>query len=382
MPFREETAMDQKVAFVVLARQGVMPFSRLCAKYGVSRACGYKWLLRYQQAGSVAALAEQSRRPHHSPTQTPRALVERVVALRRDHSWGARKLKVLLAQEGITLGEATINRVLAREGLVAPRQPRPAPRRFVRPECNQLWQMDFKGEYPLADGMCYPLGLLDDHSRYLMGLWPLADQQAATTQAVLEPLFREVGVPQAMLVDHGVPWWGSGNGFGLTRFAVWLMQQDIELIYAAVRHPQTSGKLERQNRTLKERTASVGRPESWSDWQDWVRYYRWEYNEIRPHEAVGLVPPAQVYTLANLRPYQERPREWEYGDACTARLNSAGCLYWRRRQYFVCEALAEQWVRLDELDGLLVVTFRRTTLREINLRTGETRPVALSQRFQ
>lgn len=381
MPFREETVMDQKMEFVMLARQQAIPFSQLCKQYDISRPCGYKWLRRYQQAGSITGLVEQSRRPRHSPLGTPQEMVDQVVALRRNQSWGARKIRALMPA-GQRPSEATINRILAREQLITTPQPRPARHRFQREACNQLWQMDFKGEYQVAEGACYPLCLLDDHSRYLVGLWPIADQQTETVKAVLEPLFRERGVPQEMLLDHGTPWWSTSNEYGWTRLAIWLMQQDIQLIYAGRRHPQTSGKLERQNRTLKERTRSVGLPATLAEWQPWAQFYRWEYNHIRPHEALGLVPPATVYQAIHLRKYQEKPKAWDYGTACTARLNSCGCLYWQGRQYFVCEALAEQQVRLDEVDDLLVVTFRRTTIREINLTTGKTQAVMLTATCQ
>jgi len=163
MPWQRRDVMDQKLEFVLLAREGVMPFSRLCARYGISRPTGYLWRRRYEQAGTVTALNEHSRRPHYRPGQTPPELEEQVVELRGQYGWGARKLRCLL-QEG-HLSEATINRIIARRGLLAPERPQPATQRFAREECNQLVQMDFKGDYPVREGRCYPLSLLDDHSR-------------------------------------------------------------------------------------------------------------------------------------------------------------------------------------------------------------------------
>jgi len=185
-----------------------------------------------------------------------------------------------------------------------------------------------------------------------------------------------------MLIDHGTPWWSTSNGHGLTRLSVWLMKQGLNLHFGRIRHPQTQGKVERFHRTLKDRTRHAGLPDSLAEWVAWADYFRHEYNELRPHEALAMQTPAQVYRPRNLRPYQEPPSAWDYGGARTARLNSAGCLYSRGRHYFVCEALAEERVRLDELDHLLIVTFRATTVREINLRTGETRPVVFSERTQ
>ncbi len=380
MPWKRTDVMDQKLEFVLLAKEGVMPFSRLCERYGISRPTGYLWLHRYQQAGTITALVEHSRRPHHRPGRTAQELEAQVVQLRRTYGWGARKLRVLL-QEG-SLSEATINRILARRGLKAQQRPTPAIRRFAREECNQLAQMDFKGDYPVAEGRCYPLCLLDDHSCYLLGMWPLAHPDAEGTKAVLKVFFRQYGVPQALLLDHGTPWWSTSNGHGLTSLSVWLIKQGLRLHFGRIRHPQTQGKVERFNRTLKARTQHAGLPDTLSEWMSWADYFRYEYNQIRPHEALGMQTPAQVYSPLNLHPYQEQPLPWDYGGALSAQLNSAGCLYYQGRQYFVCEALAEERVRLDKLDHLLIVTFRSTTIREINLRTGATRPVVFSERIQ
>jgi hypothetical protein len=249
--------------------------------------------------------------------------------------------------------------------------------RFERAECNQLHQLDFKGEYRLREGCCYPLSLLDDHSRYLVGLWALPNQQTQPVRSVLEGLFREQGVPEALLLDRGVPWWSQSSGHGLTRLSVWLLEQDIELIFGAPRHPQTRGKVERFHRTLKERTAHEGPPQDLVGWQQWAKRFRTEYNQVRPHQALGMRTPAQVYRPQHLHPYQEAPREYPYRCAKTQRLDAGGFLNYRGRRHFVCEALATQRVGIDEVDGLVVVRYRAMAIREIDLRTGRTRSLAL-----
>ena len=186
-------------------------------------------------------------------------------------------------------------------------------------------------------------------------------------------------MPQSILLDHGTPWYSGTNGHGLTRLAVWMMKLGIILVFAGRNHPQTSGKVERFHRTLKARTKHRGEPETFAEWIEWADEFRHEYNEIRPHEALGMRRPAEVYTQANLRTYEEHPREWEYSGGRVLRLNSCGNLYYRGRQHFVCEALADELVRVDEVDDLVLVTFRRTTVREISLRTGRTVPVIIEQ---
>lgn len=374
MPWSAKSVMDQRVEFVVRAEQGKAPIRQLCAEYGISRQTGHGWLRRYREQGSFRALAPRSRRPQHCPHQSPAAAELAVERVRREYGWGARKIQVVLAEAGLELTEPTINRILRRRGLIAPREVRgQATGRFERAECNQLLQMDFKGEYPVAEGKCYPLALLDDHSRYLLGLWPLPNQQAEGVKTALEGCFRQYGVPQALLLDRGVPWWSTTNGHGLTHLSVWLMKQDLALIYGRAYHPQTRGKIERFNRTLKERTRHEGAPPDRAAWQQWAPRLRYEYNEVRPHEALGMKRPAELYNRANLRPYQEQPREYDYGPADLRPLNSQGCLTHGRRRYFVCEALAQERVRVEEVDHLLVVTYRATTIREIDLRTGRSR---------
>ena len=378
MPWKSETVMDQRIEFVLRASAKEVSMRELCEQFGVSRPTGYLWLHRYQEAGSVTGLAEKSRRPHMSPLKTEEKVEEAVVNLRRKHSWGARKLRVLLAEEGLEVPTATIHRILVRRGLVTrDGSELKATKRFERSECNQMAQMDFKGEYQVRDGKCYPLSFLDDHSRYGLGLWPLASTNGAGVHECLKNRFQESGVPQSVLTDHGTPWYSGTNGHGLTWLSVWMIKQGITLIFSGVRHPQTHGKVERFHRTLKERTLHRGLPETLEEWGQWAPEFIHEYNHVRPHEALGMKRPGEVYTHDNLRPYQENPREWEYTGGTVYRLNTQGQLYYGGQYHFVCEALASEWVRVDEIDDLVVITFRQMTVREINLRTGRSVPVVL-----
>jgi len=378
MPWKSGTVMDQRVEFILRAKQKMESLSELCKEFEISRPTGYLWLKRYEDVGSINGLKEKSRRPHNSPLQTDKELEELVVSLRKKKGWGARKIQVVLAQRGHELGSATVHRILVREGLIEPEAgDRKASKRFERDECNQMFQMDFKGEYEVKDGKSFPLSLLDDHSRYGVGLWPLDSTKAQGVHEVLKAKFREIGVPQSILTDHGTPWFSTTNGHGLTWLSVWLIKQGIVLKLSGIRHPQTHGKVERFHRTLKERTRHRGLPETLNEWGKWIPEFLEEYNYERPHEALGMKTPGEVYTHDNLRPYQENPREWEYTGGDVRKLNTQGSLIYRGRRYFVCEALANERVRTDELDGLLVVTFRETTVRQINLRTGSSIAVVL-----
>jgi transposase InsO family protein len=380
MPWRTESVMQQRVEFVIRARSGKKAMSELCREYGVSRPTGYLWLKRYEESGSLLGLQERSRRPHNSPGRTERALEELVLGLRDKTGWGASKLQEVLRNQQVELGRATVHRILVREGRVGAerRSLKKATKRFAREQCNELAQMDFKGEYQLPRKQkCYPLSLLDDCSRYLHGLWPLTSTGGAGVHRCLEGHFKQQGVPQAILMDHGTPWFSTQNQHGLTWVAVWLIKQGVVLKYSGIGHPQTQGKVERFHQTLKARTKHRGAPATMSEWLAWAEEFRREYNHERPHESLDMKTPAEVYRAENLRPYQEHPREWEYDGGTVKRLDGYGMLYYRGGSYFVCEALGHERVRIDQLDDKLVVMFRHLTIREIDLRTSRSIPVAL-----
>lgn len=382
MPWRTDSVMDQRVEFVIRAKQREKNMSALCREYEISRPTGYLWLRRYEEVGGIQALGERSRRPERSPRRTERTKEELVLELRDEKGWGARKLAKVLNGRGVKLVPITVHRILKREGrIVAEPAVRQATRRFERTECNQLAQMDFKGEYTLnSREKCYPLTFLDDCSRYLHRLWPLRGTGGDGVHQSLRGYFREVGVPQAILTDHGVPWFSTTNQYGLTWVAVWLIKQGIVLKYSGYGHPQTQGKVERFHRTLKARTKHRGEPVTMAEWVQWAEEFRREYNHERPHEALGMKTPAEVYKPENLRPYQEQPKEWEYRGGEVKRISNKGNVHYRGRKYFVSEALAKERVRLDEMEETLLVTFRHLTVREINLRTGSSNAVLLHVR--
>lgn len=372
--------MDQRVEFVLRARAGEETIAELCRKYDISRPTGYLWLHRYREVGSVTGLAEHSRRPLHSPRCTAEAIAAAVLAVRDATGWGGPKIAKVLEQRGLPVAPATAQRILKRAGRVEKPAVDKTSLRFAREQCNELAQMDFKGEYTLAYEKCYPLSLLDDCSRYLHGLWPLPGTGGEGVKQSLEGQFREYGVPLSILVDHGTPWFSTRNAHGLTWVAVWLLKQGVVLRYSGVGHPQTQGKVERFHQTLKARTRHRGAPTTLGEWQRWALEFRHEYNYERPHEALQMKTPGEVYQAVNLRPYQEPAREWEYTGGTVKRLDTQGMLYYWGQRYFVSEALATEWVRIDELDGKLLVTFRHMTVREIEVRTGQSTAVLLPAR--
>jgi transposase InsO family protein len=380
MPWARTDVGEQRVKFVVRAVSGEETMAALCRAFGISRPTGYRWRRRFEQAGSLTGVVERSRRPERSPWRTVPEREERVVALRRQYGWGAKKIAVLLEEEGAPLTVTTINRILKRRGWVAPEDCHPPAReRFERLAPNELWQMDGKGEYHANDGICYPLSLLDDHSRYVVGLYGLPAFTAEQVHPCLVQTFESYGVPEAMLMDRGSLWWATTNGYGLTWLSVWLIEQGIRLHYGRVRHPQTQGKVERFHRTLDEAVRHGGKPKRLEEWPGWLEEFRQIYNEQRPHEALGMQRPAQRYRPSP-HSYRAEPREWEYpSGSILRRLNSAGCLYWEGVHWFVCEALAGQRVRVERVGALLLVSYRHMYVREIDRERRSTRPLVVSR---
>lgn len=367
MPWRRVNLDDQRMQFVIRATSGAERMTALCQEFGISRPTGYFWRRRYQQTGSLAELGEHSRRPHRSPQRTEIWKEERVVALRRQTGWGAKKLRVLLQEEEkIPLPVRTIHRILERHDLVSEDVHSPALKRFERGAPNELWQMDSKGKYPLREGECHPLSIVDDHSRYAVGLYALPELSGAKAYPCLVETFRRYGVPQAMLMDRGSLWWSVKNGWGLTSLSVRLMEQGIRLVYGRVRHPQTQGKMERFHRTLGQALRHRGVPREFADWPMALAEFQRSYNQRRPHEALGMKRPAERYRPSE-RSYQECVKEWEYPvGSDVRRLNSQGMLSEPGHRWFVCEALAGKRVRVEGFQGKLLVSYRHMYIREID----------------
>jgi hypothetical protein len=248
-----------------------------------------------------------------------------------------------------------------------------ATKRFEKKQPNELWQMDFKGEYHLGNGNCYPLSILDDHSRFTVGLYGLPNQRGESVNDCLVRTFDKFGVPHAMLMDHGTPWWSSTNAQGLTWVTVKMIRQGIRIYLSGVGHPQTQGKVERFHRTLKQSVRHTGKPKTMEGWNSLLRNFREEYNHLRPHEALGMAVPASRYEPSR-KFYNPNPPEWDYPEGSVVkRLNTQGCLEYDRKRYFVCEALAKENVRIEEIENRLLVSYRQMYIREIERETGKTR---------
>jgi Integrase core domain len=197
----------------------------------------------------------------------------------------------------------------------------------------------------------------------------LGSTQGEPVREQLEEAFQRCGVPEAMLMDHGIPWWGPGSGLGLTKISVWLMQQGVRLHWSGVRHPQTQGKVERFHgtllRSLQKRQSS--RPLD----QQWLDDYRWEYNHVRPHEALGMRTPAKVWQQSQ-RKYQTNPPGWEYSPGAVLRkIDCDGKLRIGGQHWHFSRALSRQWVQIVTVEQRVLVYYCTTLIRELDLTTGK-----------
>lgn len=362
---------EQRLKFAIRANSGKEEMKALCQEFGISRPTGYTWLKRFRGCERLQELGERSRRPHHSPRQTAREIEEQVIAQRRARpDWGAQKLIDVLKQEGIIVPRITAHRILLRNGLVREQdRHRAAVRRFERESPNQLWQMDFKG-MPESRKGCLPLVVLDDHSRYLNGLFDTDSTQAEPVRNNLITVFRRDGLPEAMLMDHGTPWWNMQAQSGWTWLTVWIMRQGIRLYLSGYGHPQTQGKVERCNGSLEH--AMRKRPKAAEqNWQEWLDQYREEYNHVRPHEALGMDVPAQHWSPST-RPYLENPKAWDYPDPVNVRKvreNGGVCL--QGSSYYVGRAFVGENVQLEFLENTVLAWYCRTLVRQFDLKTRE-----------
>lgn len=374
MPFQEQTTMDQKREFIRLARSETVSFATLCHRFGISRPTGYKWLRRYEAQGA-AGLNEHSRRPHTSPAQTDPAIEARVVATRaRYPAWGGEKIRAVLLAEGQTEVPSgrTCTAILRRHGLIAPETATVhAWQRFEAAQPNALWQVDFKGPIPLQQGRCHALSVLDDHSRFLVGLRCCSDQTEPTVKAALTELFGRYGVPWRILTDNGPPWGNPNPTQPLTRFSIWLIRLGIAVSHGAPYHPQTQGKVERFHRTLG--LELLGQPLRDGVHADHVfAEWREQYNTLRPHWALENHPPASCYRPSP-RDFPDPLPPIDYDPAWRVyTVKHSGQIQWGAHYVFVSQALAGERiaVRPTTVDGLWMVQFCHQVMGVLDERAG------------
>jgi len=391
MPWMEASAMSLRHEFLTFARRPDRNLRALCRRFGISPKTGYKWIARGRPS-SISddgndgvgddPLADRSRRPHSSPGKTTESVEHLVCDLRRRHpAWGGRKIHARL----LALGHAdvpaasTVTDILRRHGLIDPAESlKHTPLvRFEHLQPNDLWQMDFVGHFPLEDGTrCHTLTVLDDHSRYCLTIKACANETGATVRNHLTDAFRRYGVPRRILCDNGSPWGTKGCediDHRYTTLGVWLIRLGVRLGHGRPYHPQTQGKDERFNRTVKAEVIGTRRFVDLPDVQHHADPWRDVYNLQRPHEALGMNTPASRYAPSP-HAFLEQLPPIEYGPGDVVRRVSAdGYFHYKTVRYKVSQAFTGQPIALRQtrqIDGQLDVFFCHQRIATIDLRTN------------
>ncbi len=372
MSWNEISWLAKRLRFAKLALKAQQSMSQLCRAFGISRKTGYQWKARFEREGR-RGLRDRSSRPRGSPRRTPAVWVKRIRRMRRRHrSWGSRKLAARLRQVygakgapaartiGHWLQRLGLNRVSRRRSRRGPELRRHRLTRAVR--SNQVWTVDFKGWFRTGDGRrVEPLTVRDLFSRQLLAVRLLQDQSWRPVRRIFMGLFRENGYPRVIRVDNGQPF-GSTGALGLSRLSAWWTALGIGVQFIAPGHPEQNGAHEQMHRVFKAETTKPASPNRRSQQR---RTNRWlsTYNQVRPHEALGQRPPAEIYCPQPSRPRMAAlsyPKEW-----LVRRVRSNGQIKWQGRKRFVGEAFVGYPVGLKRQGA------DRWQVRFAQLRIGE-----------
>ena len=382
MPWKTSSVMDERLRFVARRLEGE-PMSQLCREFGISRKTGYKIFDRYKEHG-LLALTDRSRRPYRYANQLPGQIETLIVRLKRDKPhWGARKIRELLlrrlAGDVPVPAKSTVHAVLDRHGLVK-HMGRRRKRAQGTPLCagaapNDLWCADYKGEFKLGTGRyCYPLTVTDHASRYLLLCEALDSTREDLAFTAFERLFKERGLPSAIRSDNGVPFASPNGLFNLSKLAVWWLRLGIAIERISPGRPQQNGRHERMHLTLKKEAT---KPPAANLLQQQAKFDTFvdEFNLERPHEALGMKYPDELY-IPSRRPYRGLPEiNYPFHDRDVV-VTQCGRICMYRKKINISIVLAGQRLGIKEVeDGIWLVSFMHYDLGYIDLEKRTLQPI-------
>jgi transposase InsO family protein len=367
MPFQGKEEAREEVCRLALGDGANR--RELCQRFGISAKTFYRWLPRYIREGTDG-LADRSRRPHRSPSRTAAEMAAAVLAVRRENpTWGGRKIAASLRRQGLSPPcPSTVTEILKRHGVGLVSAGQKPWKRFEHSEPNALWQMDFKGHVAFGQGRLHPLTVVDDHSRYAVVLQAADNERRQTVQMAVQAAFERYGLPDIILTDNGKPW-GDEALYPLTQFGVWLIEHGVAPWHSAPHHPQSHGKNERFNRTLKLELLN-GRifddlDQAQRAFDDW----RHRYNHQRPHDALQLAVPADRYRPSS-RSFSPLMPSFDYQpDDIIRRVDREGRVTFHNRRLKASRALVGKDVALRPTpnDGVFDLFFRHVSVKSIDL---------------
>jgi transposase InsO family protein len=382
MPWKECSVMEERLRFVARLLEGEA-MTEVCREFGISRKTGYKIFERYKEHG-LEALSDRSRRPVRYANQLPSQIESLIVTAKRDKPhWGARKLRELLVRRldgDIRIpAKSTVHAVLHRHGLVKvpgrPRHRATGTPLSIGAAANDLWCADFKGEFRLGNGQyCYPLTVTDHASRFLLLCEALESTREDLAVTAFEQLFQERGLPQAIRSDNGVPFASPNGLFNLSKLAVWWLRLGIAIERIKPGQPQQNGRHERMHLTLKKEAT---RPPAMNSLQQQARFdaFRDEFNTERPHEALAMKCPAEVYS-ASPRAYDGLPELTYPLHDHDVLVTACGRICMHRKRVNISTVLAGQRLGIKEVDdGIWIVSFMRYDLGFIDLEQKTLQPI-------
>jgi len=371
MPWKQVEPMNQRTEFVLKAIK-TDNFLELCREYGISSKTGYKWKERFLEHG-LSGLNELSRRPKSSPEGLEEAVVCEIIRLKQRHRyWGPRKIrKVYERLHEQSPSESSFKRVLERAGLVQPRRLRArhrSGRLFTGRKAtaaNEVWTVDFKGWWYAQGQRCEPLTVRDEFSRYVLELRAMADARGQSVRACFERLFEQHGVPEAIRSDNGAPFASEQGVLGLSRLSAWWVVLGIDLERGRPGCPQDNGGHERLHLDVEQELRGAKLTEQQAGFDEW----RGTFNQERPHEALGMKCPAEVYSNSE-RKYEGTPNDLEYIGMDARKVAKWGSISWASRWVFISGALAGWSVGLEHCgQGRHNVWFGRLLLGQLEERT-------------
>ena len=355
MPWQQTDPVNERLKFVAAAQSSCQSMTELCARFTISRKTGYKLLRRYEDDGPDG-LRDHSRAPRVHPNQTAPELERAILRVRKAHpTWGSKKILAVLERDWASSAlpaRSTVDQVLRRAGVVQPR----GSRRKRRPvqaapivdaqAPNDVWSMDYKGWFRVGDGTrCDPLTVNDVFSRASLECRALVSPKLEDVKSRLERTFRELGLPKAMLSDNGPPFASQGIGC-LSRLSVWLLKLEVQPLFIQPGHPEQNGRHERFHETLKAETAKPPRASVRAQQGAFDRFTAC-YNEERPHEALDMRTPAEVYT-PSARSMPTRAPEFEYADIFEVRrVRTDGTIKWEGEHVFVGAAMSGELIGIE-----------------------------------